>query len=110
MNDYFLIIPFLILLAFIGFMCFGGLAEEKDRKLENNGIGDFLEYNGFDRKANAYSNGKCVIVLKGFKCHVYHGDTDFNLYDCTYYEIIGYLTHENLMDKNFKSINHENKQ
>ena len=80
------------------------------RKEVNDQIIGFLEMNDFKRSySHTYSNLKCTVFVKGRELVVEtlsgsykYDDKQENLHDATFYELVGYLLYNGLIDKDFK--------
>jgi hypothetical protein len=63
---------------------------------------DFLIKNGFKEDCeNSFSNGKCIVQILPENYRVEAKDLDYFTPDLTIYGLIGYLTFNNFIDKNY---------
>lgn len=67
-----------------------------------NKIIEFLKKNGFKSgHKNVYYNGKCTVVITLIDFEVYHNGYYISSPNLEIYWLIGYLTYNGLIDKNY---------
>jgi len=100
----------LILIGAAVFFVWSTYKTSDARKEVNDQIVGFLEINGFKRSyAHTYTNLKCSIFVKGRELVVEelsgsykYDNKQENLHDAPFYELVGYLVYNGLIEKDFK--------
>ena len=68
-------------------------------------VKSFLEKNGFEIIDNdKLSNNACVVYFLDEHYCISHNGFDYYTPDLTIYTLIGYLTYNNLLNKNYKNL------
>lgn len=68
-------------------------------------IAEFLTKNGFDKITdNLFRNDKCDVSATKDGYEVWFNDWTWYMHDPNIYQLVGFLTWNDLMDKNYKNI------